>query len=402
MTRITIPSHKIATLWSIGVSFVLFQFLLQMSSGIVISQILLEKHWSAFIGGMLGSAFYYVYTLMQIPVGILFDNKNTRILISFNALLCALGCIIFASGHSFLLLMSGRLCIGAGSAFAFIGLSHLLRQYFPLKQFSFWIGLSETIVLLGVVLSTFLLGELVTLIGWRYFIYSAALLGIAISVFAFHFIPNQHHHKDRKFQWQHVLIIMKNPLGWLNGLYVGASFTVISVFGGMWATPFLMEKLSCSLSTATRINALIFLGTAVSCPLFGKITLWYPRRRPILMSSSVITTLLMLLTLYAPIHSTITMGWLFFLTGLSCGAYMITYAIANELAPTYLQSTSTGFTNTLAMITAPILQPVVGFLADYFQKNPSLSSKSYGLALSVIPIALIISCFFIRWLPEKK
>ncbi|STO33654.1 hypothetical protein [Legionella bozemanae] len=62
---------KRTTIWLVGVFFLLFQFFLQLSSGIVIGAIMHEKHLTAFTAGLLSSAFYYVYTTMQIPVGLL-------------------------------------------------------------------------------------------------------------------------------------------------------------------------------------------------------------------------------------------------------------------------------------------------------------------------------------------
>ncbi|WP_332247941.1 MFS transporter [Legionella tunisiensis] len=165
MTLISIPVAKTtqrSLIWLVGVSFVLFQFFLQLSSGVIIGAIMHDMQLSAWQAGLLSSSFYYVYTSMQIPVGMLFDRKNTRLLLTLNALLCTIGCIFFAQSTSLFSLIIGRLLIGAGSAFAFVGLSHLLRQHFPLKQFAFMIGLSET---LGFLITMFGLIGLGALIG---------------------------------------------------------------------------------------------------------------------------------------------------------------------------------------------------------------------------------------------
>ena len=132
-------------IWLVSVSFVLFQFFLQLSSGVVIGAIMRDMHLSALIAGALSASFYLVYTGLQIPVGILFDCKNARLLLTFTTLLCSLGCFTFASSHSLIGLFIGRTLMGIGSSFAFVGLSHLLRQHFPLRQFSFMVGLSEPI-----------------------------------------------------------------------------------------------------------------------------------------------------------------------------------------------------------------------------------------------------------------
>ena len=109
------------------------------------------------------------------------------------------------------------------------------------------------------------------------------------------------------------------------------------------------------------------------------------------------------MVLYLPIHSILFIGILLFLIGLCCGAYMLAYTIANELAPAESLSTCTGFTNTLAMLSAPLLQPSVGFLLDVFSSQKDVYTLSdYQNALLIIPIALILASILSQFLPEKR
>ena len=75
--------------WLISVSFVLFQFFLQLSSGVVIGAIMHDMQLTALTAGTLSAAFYVVYTGLQTPVGILFDQKNPRLLLATTTLLCS-------------------------------------------------------------------------------------------------------------------------------------------------------------------------------------------------------------------------------------------------------------------------------------------------------------------------
>lgn len=168
-------------IWLIGVLFLLFQFLLQLSSGVVLDQIMHELKYNAFYIGLLSSAFYFIYTLLQIPVGLLFDRFQARTLLSVNCLICAAGCLLFAFSYHFETLFLGRFLMGAGSAFAFIGITYLIRQHFPLKQFAFMVGLSETLSLMVTVVSMILMSLLMMHWGWRGFMTGAGLTGFAIA-----------------------------------------------------------------------------------------------------------------------------------------------------------------------------------------------------------------------------
>lgn len=159
----------------------MFQFFLQLSSGVIIGAIMQETLISAFTASLLSSAFYYIYTSLQIPAGMLFDRKNTQTILTTTALICSIGCFIFANSMSIYLLFFGRIVIGMGSAFAFVGFSHLLREHFSLKQFGFLIGLSETLGFIATMFGLIGLGILVSYYGWREFINSAALVGCLIA-----------------------------------------------------------------------------------------------------------------------------------------------------------------------------------------------------------------------------
>jgi len=392
-------------IWLIGVSFVLFQFFLQLSSGVVIGTIMEETGLTAFAAGMLGSAFYYVYTTLQIPVGMLFDRQSTRLLLSLSALACSAGCIFFAHSHHLLFLFIGRMLIGAGSAFAFVGLSHLLRQHFPLKHFAFIIGFSETLGFLVTVVGIISLGALIGQWGWRLFINWAAVVGVLISFLIWRYIPEKKP-IDNKFappSLQLLLTVLKCSRLWISGLFVGLSFALITVFAAMWAVPFIQCKLHCTMQTASLVDAMIFLGAALGCPLFGFLVSHCKKRRPLMMLSCHITAILVMITLFAPIHNTWVLGGLMFAIGLCCGAYMLAYSIANELSPKGALSTSTGFVNTLAMLSAPLLQPVVGFLLDWHAAGQVIYHIiDFQWALTIIPLCLFMAGGLVVLLPEKK
>lgn len=392
------------TIWLVSVSFVLFQFFLQLSSGVIIYSIMTEMKLSALITGLLSSSFYYVYTTLQIPVGVLFDKKSTRHLLTWSAILCSIGCFLFAQSHTVAQLILTRLLIGTGSSFAFIGVSQVLRQHFPLRQFTFMIGLSETLGFLVTMLGMISLGNLVHVWGWRVFMQGAGYTGFVIAACCWLLIPNQKAaaKTEQQSTIHNLRLIIANPIAWINGLFVALGFTIITVFAAMWAVPFLQKKLLCDLTVASELDAMLFLGAALSCPLLGYLAGTLDKRKPLLVGSSIITALLLLLLIYSPIQSLMWCGLLLFLIGLCCGSYMVAYSVANEIAPVNAQSTATGFTNTLATL-SPLIQPLIGQFIDTLDAiTPNESLQHYQYALTIIPIGLLLAGGLALYLPEKN
>ncbi len=396
----TKPNRHI--IWLVSVSFVLFQFFLQLSSGVVIGEIMTENHLTALTAGLLSGAFYIVYTLLQLPVGILFDRTNSRVLLTLSSLTCCMGCFMFAASHSITGLFLGRLFIGAGSAFAFVGLSHSLRQNYPLRQFGFMIGLSETLGFIATVFGMIALGAVVESWGWRYFINGAGITGLLIALSCWIFIPNRPKASTLMHaNSSHLLRILTHRQLWINGWFVGLSFIVVTAFGALWAVPFIQVKCQCNILQASLITSLFFLGTAVSCPLFGILSQKLSKRKPLMFSSCLTTASLLLILIYIPTQSLAVNSVLMFLVGLCCGAYMLAYTISNELAPPGSSSTCTGFTNTLAVVTTPLIQPLIGFLLDVAHQPGDYSLSDYQSALLIIPFCLVLAGVLVCFLPEK-
>lgn len=405
MTLIATPSYKPFfkfMIWFVGVSFVLFQFFLQLSSGVIIGHIMHDLNLSAFTAGLLSSSFYFVYTLFQIPVGLMFDQKNPRLLLACNALLCSVGCLIFAMSEHLGGLFLGRTLIGAGSAFAFVGFSHLLRQFFPVKHFAFMIGFSETISFIATAIGMAGLGAFITHWGWRTFMEGATVVGLLITFLCWAAIPNSTPLSSKSNYKSALLAILSNYPMWLNGFFVGLSFSIVTVFGALWAVPFIQVKLNCTMDTASRIGAIYFIGTGLSCPLFGVLSTLVKSRRRLILMSCVSTASLLLALLFIPFSNPLLVMGLMFLCGILCGAYMLSYTISNELAPSELQSTATGFTNTLAVISALLLQPFVGYLLVIFNSSGNYTITDYQWALLIIPISLFIAGFLVLFLPERS
>lgn len=399
-------SNQIYAIWFVGACFTLFQFFLQLSSGVVISTIMKDMHLSALMAGLLGSAFYYVYTTLQIPAGIFFDRYNPRVLITASAFVCALGCIFFAHSNTFYTLLFSRLLIGTGSAFAFIGLSHLLRLFFPLRYFSLLLGLSETVAFIVTALGISHLSQIIHGWGWRTFMLDVGLLGFFISLMAWFVLPghmrilkncqipvSQNMTYDRLFS---------NPYLWLNGLFVFLGFITITVFGAMWAVPYIQTKLSCSLHQAAQIDAWLFLGAALSCPCAGFLSAQFKTHQPITMGSALITALFIIMILYTKTQNMIVYCVLMFMIGFFCGGYMLAFSICNHFVKHQQQTTATGFTNTMAMLSAPILIPIIGYAIDYFITQGYSGLTAYQIALTIIPFLLIIASCIAFYLPNKQ
>ncbi len=391
------------TIWLLCTFFVLLQFFLQLSSGIVIGSIMYEMKLSALTASILSSSFYIIYTILQIPVGILADKYNPRMILTLGSLTYGFGCILFASSHTLFSLFVARILIGIGSSCSFVIMVHVVRSHYPIKYFSTLIGTSETLGFFATVVGMISMGQFITYFGWRVFMKIAAILAVLLSVLFWLKIPNSENKKTQTVSFGNSFKkIINNKLLWMNGMFIGLCFSTITVFGAFWAAPFLQLKLQCTIHKASVINALLLLGASVGCPLFGYLSGVVKKRKSLIIASCVISSFLFTLLILFPSKNLITNGLIIFFLGLCCCSYILAYAISNELSPANSLSTCTGFTNTLALATAPILQPLIGYMLDFLSTDQIYTLNEYQKALTIMPLGLLIAGILVSFLPEKS
>lgn len=364
------------SIWIVCTSFVLLQFFLQLSSGIVIGSIMYEMKLSALTASILSGSFYIVYTVLQIPAGILCDKRNPRVVLTLSALTCMIGCVVFATSYTLPHLFIGRFLIGTGSAFAFVSMVHMVRSHYPIKYFSTLVGSSETLGFIVTVIGVVGMGKFISFWGWRNFLGIAAFLAAIIVIFCWLKIPSLQ--KDRQSQTNHIenlKNIIVNWRLWINGTFIGLNFATITVFGALWAAPFLQLKLKCNIHYTSILNALLFLGAGIGCPFFGYVAGIMRKRKPLIIISCIISAFFFMLLILFPSKSLLVNGLIIFFLGFTCCSYILSFEISNELSPANALSTATGFTNTLALITTPIMQPLIGYMLDSLSTDKILKAR---------------------------
>ena len=398
-------------MWVIAVTFVLFQFFLQLSAGIMLTPLMKSFNLTTVGGGFLIGSFYLVYMFLQIPAGMLVDRLGVRMLLTYGGLVCALGCFLFAMSNSFSLAIIARVLMGVGASFAFVSSLNIVTQWFPLSRFTLMVGLAETFGMVGTLIGNVYLASILSHVSWRHTMFYSSFLALLISFLCFTVIrdnPNRQHNKEIKELtlsdfYRQVLSILGNVGLWLNGLYSGLLFSIVTVFAVLWCLPFLSEVQHVSLSAATFETSFVLIGIAIGGPIMGYI---YPRVRNKNTFLSVMALgagLLCGLIVFNTSMSTSLTSIIFLVLGLICSCYVFNFSLANHLVPKEVSSTSIGFTNSLCVVTAPLLQPFIGFLLDtssgHVNGQAVYTISNYHFALSVIPISLILAAGMALILP---
>ena len=334
---------------------------------------------SAALGG-LSATYFYVYTLMQIPTGILADTLGPRRIVAAGGVVAGIGSILFGQAASFELAAVGRLLVGLGVSVTFIALLKLNAAWFSERKFGTLSGLTILLGNLGAVLAAAPLAWVLAYASWReVFVvvggFSLLMAGMAwwlvrdnpglAGLPSLRELEGKAAHPAHAGHWYDGLLeVARNRLTW-PGFFVNLGISgSLFAFAGLWAVPLLIQGHGWDRGAATAHTSLLLAAFALGAFFIGTLSDRLGKRKPvILMSCGLYVTCWLPLAL----GWTLPPGWshaLFLLMGLGAAGFTLTWACAKEVNRHALSGMATSLVNTGAFLGAAILQPLVGWAID--------------------------------------
>jgi len=141
-------------IWTPAALMALYFVFIQTSITVMINQ--LEKTFSINMVdiGFLSASFFYSYTILQIPCGLIIDKIGARKILLIAVIGLFFSCLMFALSQTFLIAIISRLLMGVFSAPIFACVFYLAALNFSHKIFPLAVGLTESMTALGGLFST--------------------------------------------------------------------------------------------------------------------------------------------------------------------------------------------------------------------------------------------------------
>jgi len=324
--------------------------------------------------GSLAATYFYIYTLMQVPTGILADTLGPRKILFLGGLVAGVGSLLFGLAPSFELAFAGRALVGLGVSVTFIAMLKLIAVWFEESRFATINGLCMLIGNLGSILAGAPLAWLTQFASWREIFATVGVLSLIIGIASFFLVRDgppavlQQQRDapriDRTAWLSGLLSVLKNRATW-PGFFVNLGISG-SFFGfaGLWAVPYFTQVLGMTRGVASNHISLYFLGFAIGAALWGRISDHFGRRKPIMLIGSLLHAL----------------GWLVWLSGVALplaasypfcllmgsltASLTLSWACAKEVNRPLLAGTATSVVNVGVFLGPAILQPLVGWAID--------------------------------------
>jgi len=324
--------------------------------------------------GGLAATYFYVYTLMQVPTGILVDTLGPRRILLIGGLVASFGSLLFGLATTLEMAFVGRMLVGLGVSVTFISMLKIIAVWFDESHFASVVGLGLLIGNLGSVLAGAPLSALAQTLGWRSVFVGIAVVSLLAAVGSWLLVRDhpedagavagERPRFDRTVILSALLTVVRNRATWpAMAINFGVSGSFFA-FGGLWAMPFLTQGLGMTRSLAATHVSLYFASFALGCVIIGALSDRLGKRKPVL----VVTTNLYALS-WLPWLAGIALPLaasyaLFALMGLLTASYALTWACAKEVNPPLLSGMSTSVTNIGGFLAGALLQPLFGWAMD--------------------------------------
>ncbi|MDP2963632.1 MAG: MFS transporter [Sulfurimicrobium sp.] len=384
-------------------------FFHRMAPAAIAGELQLAFNASGAALGSLAAMYFYIYTLMQIPTGVLVDTLGVRKIAALGGLLAGVGSILFAYAVTLGEASLGRLLVGLGVSVMFISIMKLNAVWFHDRHFGTMGGLTILLGNLGSVLAAAPLVWALNFTSWRSIFAALGGVSIVLGVLTWFLVRNhpgdagfptmreldgQPPHLPHTGHWYDGLVkVIKNrdtwPGFWPNFGIGGTLFT----FAGLWAVPFLHDVYGMSRALAAGHTSLLLAGFALGAMVTGIISDRIGRRRPVMVAGIVLYLLCWmpwLVLMQLPLAATLG---LFFLMGIGASGFTLAWAVTKEVNPPALSGMATSVVNTGSFLGAGLLQPLVGWVMDLgWDGRMSEGVRAYGGENYQIGLLLLFLC----------
>jgi sugar phosphate permease len=391
---------------------VLFTYLLMASQrtapGLITDQVMRDFNVTASTIGLLTSIQFFVYTGLQIPMGILADRYGPNFFLIIGAILTGIGTIIYSLGTHEFVLFFARILTGTGDATIWVNMVLILGQWFKVKEFVRLIGFAGMAGSLGFLLATVPFSSWIGLLGWRPAFFSVGLL-LCLCGLLLYFVlikkPKPLNEPEaakgeihREKTMAVIRRIFSNRQAWalffchfgIVGAYVG--------FIGSWAVPYGMNVYGMTRSDMSQLIMIGMIGALMGAPL----TSWLSSRlgtikRPYVVVHTIILGCWATFLLFKGNPPLFMLILLLFIIGFGYGASALTFAVVRQSFPIIDSGVVSGFANTGGFLSAVLLPSIFGMVLDHFQvaSGSMVDGYFYGFITPVIfsMIGLIgVSC----------
>ncbi len=370
------------------------------------------------IVGVLGSAYFYPYAVMQLPAGLLADSLGPRKTVTTFLLIAAVGALLFAAAPNITVAIIARILVGLGVCMVFVPTLKILSQWFRKSEFSMMAAILNAMGGVGVLGAAAPLAFLTDRLGWRmtFVAIGAATVFLALAVWAWvRNTPAEMGFSSLALTdggtsdavpateaiplLEGMKRVLKNPRFWAIAVWFFFSCGIFFGIGGLWGGPYLMQVYGLSKTEAGNVLNMLAVALIFGSPLLSMLSdrALKSRKKVLVLSAVGITLTMLALVLFTNRIPGVLLYPVFLSLGLFSGAVVvIAFTATKELFPLEIAGTSVGTVNLFPFAGGALFQPLLGNVLERFGAEPVAGYRAVFLLCLGAGIISLISISFMQ------
>jgi len=364
---------------------------------------------AAALGG-LAAIHFWVYTLMQVPAGVVIDRFGIHLPAVIGTLLTGIGAITLGMTESYTLALMGPFLVGLGMSLVFVAVMKNNALWFDERQFGMVTGATLLIGTLGSIASESPARLLLELTDWRAIFLTLGLITIATAfLILFFWRPPPGSSKQQspartqpldsqpRGLW---LSVMKNRQLWLILMAISGTNGTFYAFAGLWGTQLLSDGYGLPSASASLILTLALIPYGLGSPIFGQFSDLLKTRKRFIWISSLVNMAAWLWLLLVPTSGFTESLICFLALGLSSGAQVaVAFAAVKETVHADTLGSAIAFVNMGVFLVTAIIQTAYGWMIS-LDGTTAISGTLYRSSLWLPACLSAIGFFAAMWIKE--
>lgn len=361
--------------------------------------------------GLLGSAYFYPYAIMQLPAGLLSDSWGPRRSITVFFGIAFAGSLLLGFAPNLASAVAGRILVGLGVSMLFVPTMKILAEWFEARRFATMAGILMAMGGIGSLIAASPLAALSSWIGWRGSFAAVGVVTLLLGLAVWFVVRDSP--ADLGFpRPDDALAERPKPVGLVAGMRIVAStrafwplagwfffsMAIFFSFAGLWGGPYLMQVYGLSKARAGSILSMCAVGMIIGSPALSHLSnRVFLARKPVLVLSSLFS--LAIIGTFCVATESLPI-WSMYALCLGMGIFTsaivtIGFTMAKELFPVNMAGTSTGTANLFPFAGGAVFQPVVGMILEANGKSGgAFTVPGYRQAFLALTVcgALALAC----------
>ena len=375
--------------------------------------------------GFLSSVYYWTYTAMQIPSGVMADRFGARVASTIFLLIASIGSLVTCVGTEFWMIVLGKVMIAAGMAVVYVPLMKLVSVWFPKSDFAVLSGVVIAVGNVGAIAATGPLELMAQALGWREVFLVLGVITLVLAVLCATVVRN--HPKDRGLPSveavelsEHGTAVVESSAAripvmkglrivlsggrkfWTCALAYFLVYGSIMTFQGTWAVTYFNNVYDFVLSASWMVTAL-GVGKILSTLAIGGMTsrgIIRSKRKAMIYGTSVFTVLWAVIFIFA---GDIDSYWFWFAVSFAFGFFggfmTLSFTQVKEWYPIAISGTAVSGTNIFLFLGASVCTTISGAIIGTAYTLDNFTVL-WGLMLLFSAVAVVLLVLSVEKRPE--